>query len=174
MAVRESLPQHRGAVEPAVILEDIGMSGSCLIEAVDRREEVGVVEVEPNGTIQKLHRKRDIGSDARRAVAAQRQDQQLARSRLEVMRKYSDHDSCRRANLVGYFGESYRPPCGTCDDCLSGHGVPVKDQTVHPIPIAGTVRHREYGEGTVLRYEDDLVMVLFRTVGYRTVLVDLA
>jgi ATP-dependent DNA helicase RecQ len=35
-------------------------------------------------------------------------------------------------------------------------------------PVGGTVRHRSWGTGTVLGYEDDRMTVLFESVGYKT------
>jgi ATP-dependent DNA helicase RecQ len=35
-------------------------------------------------------------------------------------------------------------------------------------PVGGTVRHRAWGTGTVLGYEDDRMTVLFDSVGYKT------
>jgi ATP-dependent DNA helicase RecQ len=37
-----------------------------------------------------------------------------------------------------------------------------------PFPVGGTVRHRVWGSGTVLGYEEDRMTVLFESVGYKT------
>ena len=174
VTVLESLHAHRGAVDPGVISEEVDLGDSRLMRVVDRLEEVGVIDVEPDGAIRKRHRRRDIESDAQAAAAAQRQHQQFARSRLEMMRRYADQQTCRRADLIAYFGESFQPPCGNCDNCLAGRGVRLDDTVDRPFAIDSTVHHQKWGEGTVLRYEDDLVVVLFGTVGYRTLLADLA
>jgi ATP-dependent DNA helicase RecQ len=34
--------------------------------------------------------------------------------------------------------------------------------------VHSTVRHTEWGDGMVLRYEDDRMLVLFDDVGYKT------
>ncbi|CAA9545825.1 MAG: ATP-dependent DNA helicase RecQ [uncultured Thermomicrobiales bacterium] len=174
VTVLESIHGHRGLVDPADVHEEVDLNDSRLMRVVDRLAEVGAVEVEPDGTLRKRHPRRDIGTDAHAAAAAQRQHQQFARSRLEMMRRYADQDTCRRADLIAYFGESFQPPCGNCDNCLAGHGIPREDTTDRPFAIDSTVHHREWGEGVVLRYENDLVVVLFGTVGYRTLLVRLA
>ena len=44
------------------------------------------------------------------------------RSRVEMMRAYAENDGCRRAFVLGYFGEDYDPPCGSCDVCDAGRG----------------------------------------------------
>jgi len=43
-----------------------------------------------------------------------------------------------------------------------------------PFPVSGAVRHPEWGTGTVLAYEKDRVVVLFDTVGYKTLSVRIA
>ncbi len=144
-----------------------------MMRIVNRLEDVGSVEVEPDGTIETLHRWRDILDDTEAAIEAHGQHQQFARSRLEIMRRYADQDSCRRAELITYFGEAIAPPCGNCDKCEAGHGVPEEDGE-QPFAIDSRILYRQWGDGTVLRYEDDTIVVLFESVGYRTLLVELA
>jgi ATP-dependent DNA helicase RecQ len=43
-----------------------------------------------------------------------------------------------------------------------------ESRTEEPFPLHSTVRHRTWGTGTVLGYEDDRMMVLFDSVGYKT------
>jgi ATP-dependent DNA helicase RecQ len=47
-------------------------------------------------------------------------EQEIARGQLQRMIDYAGHSGCRRALLLGYFGE--QPPaanCGGCDNCLA-------------------------------------------------------
>jgi ATP-dependent DNA helicase RecQ len=37
-----------------------------------------------------------------------------------------------------------------------------------PFPVGATVRHKAWGSGTVLGYEQDKMTVLFDSVGYKT------
>jgi ATP-dependent DNA helicase RecQ len=47
-------------------------------------------------------------------------EQQIARAQLQQMVHYAEEGGCRRASLLGYFGETYpQPNCGSCDNCLS-------------------------------------------------------
>ena len=172
-AVLKALLRHRGPSDPVRIREAVELSDSRMMRVVNRLEEVGAVEVEPDGTIEPRHQRRDIRPDAEAAVEAQRNHQQFARSRLEMMRRYADEAYCRRADLINYFGEAFEPPCGNCDNCLAGHGVP-EPAADQPFPVNSTVHHRQWGDGMVLRYEGDTVVILFESVGYRTLLVDLA
>jgi ATP-dependent DNA helicase RecQ len=38
--------------------------------------------------------------------------------KLEALLGFCETVECRRAALLGYFGESYAAPCGNCDNCL--------------------------------------------------------
>ena len=51
---------------------------------------------------------RDLPSEFRREVA---------RSKLQSMVEYCTAPGCRRAMLLGYFGERFRAPCSGCDAC---------------------------------------------------------
>jgi ATP-dependent DNA helicase RecQ len=48
------------------------------------------------------------------------EEQRIAREQLQQISHYADSSDCRRASLLGYFGEVYpQPNCGTCDNCLT-------------------------------------------------------
>ena len=48
------------------------------------------------------------------------EEQQIARKQLQQMVEYAECSSCRRAQLLQYFGESVDTEnCGGCDNCLS-------------------------------------------------------
>jgi ATP-dependent DNA helicase RecQ len=93
------------------------------------------------------------------------------RSRVEMMRGYAEYDHCRRMFVLSYFGEERTGPCGHCDNCEAGRGMP--DAGDRPFELGSTVRHSEWGEGEVQRYDGDRVVVLFESVGYRTLSVQL-
>jgi len=86
------------------------------------------------------------------------------------MRAYAEHRGCRRAFVLGYFGEGYPAPCGRCDWCEDHPG----DTGDAHAAIAGApgigarVRHRTWGEGTVSGIDDGQVTIVFDGVGYKT------
>ncbi len=48
------------------------------------------------------------------------QEQEIARAQLQQMVQYAECSTCRRTELLQYFGEVYSPEnCGACDNCLS-------------------------------------------------------
>jgi ATP-dependent DNA helicase RecQ len=61
------------------------------------------------------------------------------------------------------------PPTGRADRARPGAPArPVPVAGGQPFPVGGNVRHRVWGSGTVLGYEDDRMTVLFDSVGYKT------
>jgi ATP-dependent DNA helicase RecQ len=88
-----------------------------------------------------------------------------------MMRAYAEHDGCRRAFVLGYFGEAFAPPCGACDVCLEGGGANGAVDAPAGLAVGARVRHPEWGEGTVQAHHDDQLTVVFDTVGYKTLAV---
>jgi ATP-dependent DNA helicase RecQ len=108
---------------------------------------------------------------ARLAVEQARRRRVVQRSRLDMMRHYAETTGCRTQALLAYFGEHLAERCGHCDSCLSGSAEEVDDGGDVPFGVHTRVRHGEWGEGVVLRYEDDRMTVLFDDVGYKTLAV---
>jgi ATP-dependent DNA helicase RecQ len=100
---------------------------------------------------------------------AEEQRESFDRSRVEMMRAYAEHDGCRRAFVLGYFGEDYDPPCGNCDWCEE-HADAAEDEQEPDdgLDVGARVAHVEWGEGTVAGREPDQLTVVFDSVGYRT------
>jgi ATP-dependent DNA helicase RecQ len=87
-----------------------------------------------------------------------------------MMRRYAEHTGCRRSFLLSYFGQSYRGPCGNCDnDRIASAEAPA----LEPFAVGERVESERWGEGTVQRYDGDQLTVLFDDHGYRDLLVPL-
>jgi ATP-dependent DNA helicase RecQ len=98
--------------------------------------------------------------------ATGRRRQAVVASRIQAARSYAETSHCRRAELLAYFGDHYEPPCGRCDnDNLLG-AVP---EAHVDVPNQGRrVRHKLWGEGTLLHQDGHELIVVFDAVGYRT------
>jgi ATP-dependent DNA helicase RecQ len=116
-----------------------------------------------------FYRSEDLGIRKFFAAASDSEERtRLEESRLEMMRAYAETRDCRREFLLNYFGEPYEAPCGNCDNCRAG--LPSRNEVTQPFPLNARVRHDEWGEGLVVRYEDQKMTVLFDEGGYKTLM----
>jgi ATP-dependent DNA helicase RecQ len=153
------------------ISDRLDLSLMKVTTAIHSLEDEGVIALLPSGAIRALA-SRSLEAVTEGAAEAQEHRRAFERSRLEMMRGYADMRDCRRSYLLAYFGESLPGPCQNCDNCDEGL-VNVDATQNHPFPLQSRVEHKEWGPGRVLRYAGETVMVLFETVGYRTLALDL-
>jgi ATP-dependent DNA helicase RecQ len=152
--------------------DETELSQSKLTVALSRLEEVGAVELLPTGEVRATERKAALSEAAEQAADAQERYQQFERSRIAMIQGYAEVRDCRRGYLLNYFGEDFAGPCGNCDTCEAGITVE-RDANTEPFPLNSRVRHRDWGEGLVMRYEGEKIVVLFDSVGYKTLALDL-
>jgi ATP-dependent DNA helicase RecQ len=133
---------------------------------VNLLEQAGAVGTTPDGQLQYIDPDLPVSQAVERAVDVAETHQRLIRSRVEMMRGYAETTRCRRQYLLGYFGEQRAHPCGNCDTCEAGTAEeqPRDDE----FPQGRSVRHVEWGHGTVMSIEQDRLTVLFDDVGYKT------
>ena len=157
-----------GPVDPAALRDDLGLSRTRVATAVHRLEDAGLLDVHDDGQIEASHRGADLKAGIGEAARAEIDRETFDRSRVEMMRGYAEEDGCRRAYLLGYFGEPFAPPCGMCDACDAGRGSKGVATTDGRFALGARVEHPEWGTGTVQRIEDDMLTVVFDGVGYKT------
>ncbi len=162
--------KREGPIDPRELRAETELSQTKLTTALGRLEEVGAVESLPTGEVVAGGRIEDAGV-IEEATVAQKDRERFDRSRIEMMQGYAEVKGCRREYLLNYFGEEYDAPCGNCGNCESG--VVEEDAQSRPFPLHSRVVHEAWGEGTVQRYEDDKMVVLFERVGYKTLMVAL-
>ncbi|MBV9710226.1 MAG: RecQ family zinc-binding domain-containing protein, partial [Ktedonobacteraceae bacterium] len=153
--------------------ERTGLSQSKLTETLNRLEEIGFTDTIPTGEVV-LNKEQafDLETVAQEVIEAHNSRREFDRSRIEMMRGYAEVGDCRREYLLNYFGEEIDDPCGFCDNCDAGITVEEEEENM-PFPINSRVVHTSWGEGLVLRYEGDKMVVLFDDVGYKTLAVEL-
>jgi ATP-dependent DNA helicase RecQ len=146
-------------------LEQTDLPDSKLLTAITRLEEVDGVVVQATGEVSPRRVLDDLDAVVEEAWHEQEERLQFDRSRVAMMGGYAESDGCRREFILTYFGERFSPPCGHCDNCEAG----LVKAAVGSKPFAegSRVRHKQWGEGLVQRYEDAAVVVLFDSVGYR-------
>ena len=170
--VAEAIQGHDEPTTPQELAEETGLSQAKLNTALNRLEEVGVVEALPSGELLPADDAPDTSEAAEEAVQAQERRREFQRSRLEMMRAYAERRDCRREFILNYFGEEFQAPCGFCDNCMMG-AMPHAEEADVPFPIGSRVTHPTWNEGQVLRYEGNKVIVLFNEVGYKTLSIEI-
>ncbi|MFI0901055.1 RecQ family ATP-dependent DNA helicase [Streptomyces sp. NPDC020983] len=211
--VAERLREAGGPVGATKLRDACDLSATRLSAVLNLLEEAGAVHTGRTGS-------RWTGQDTDGAVdaavagalAADTAHRRLEESRVEMMRGYAETAGCRRAFLLGYFGETVTTPCGACDVCAGraaeplpgeGPGVPAgREQRsgragaparggrlrrgagstgaapqepaadAHPYRPGVRVHHERWGEGEVMSEGDGRLTVLFASVGYRTLSLD--
>ncbi|HYP47506.1 MAG TPA: ATP-dependent DNA helicase RecQ [Thermoleophilaceae bacterium] len=170
--VAETVAETDEPVHPADLREELDLSESRTMSALSRLEDSGALELRPDGKVDPTRLEPDEVEDAvEQAAEAEQQRRLFDRSRLEMMRSYAEHDRCRRAFVLSYFGEPHQGECGNCDNCLAGHGR--AEASDEPFPAGERVSHSEWGQGVVQRYDGDQMTVLFDAVGYKTLSVEI-
>ena len=151
------------------LAEATGLSAHRLELALCRLADTGAVEIGVDGAVSV--RPGPAADAARVAVEHQEAAQRSEQTRLEMMRAYAETPTCRRRFVLTYFGEAAPERCQNCDVCARTAG----DDPGGGAPSAGEawpeqtrVVHSEWGEGLVLRRDDDAITVLFDDAGYRT------
>ena len=173
MALRRvaTLVQHApGPVGPSELAEEARLSSTRLAGVVNLLEQAGAVEVHADGVIELADDAPDPQSAAEAAVEVAESHRRVEQSRVEMVRGFAETTGCRRQFVLGYFGEALDEPCGNCDTCAAGTAAGRPRGDGSPYGLQSRVRHSEWGEGVVMRYEGDRIVVLFEEVGYRTLL----
>jgi ATP-dependent DNA helicase RecQ len=161
-----------GPVEPGRLQEATEMSQTKLATAVSRLEEVGAVQVLPDGEVAAAEGAPPRADAILAAADAEARRHELDRSRVDMMRAYAETDTCRRGFILSYFGEPVDGPCGHCDNCEAGRSLAAAPPADVPFAVGARIAHDQWGEGVVQRYDDAAVVVLFDDVGYKTLATD--
>jgi ATP-dependent DNA helicase RecQ len=168
--VKQVLQQVRRLKSPASpkqLLEQTGLSKAKLSKVLSRLTEVGTLEALPNGDILPVKPLKQLKQISAAVMQVQEQRQQFEKSRLTMMQGFAEVRGCRREYLLNYFGEHFSGPCNACDNCRAG--ITTEDTSYQPYALGARVAHKEWGEGTVMRYEGDKVVILFDQIGYKTI-----
>jgi ATP-dependent DNA helicase RecQ len=154
-----------------------GFRARKLTQLITLLEEVGALVEDADGHLSSPADAPLPVAAARLALAEVERHRTVQQTRIEMMRQLAESRSCRGQALLTYFGDSLPTTCGHCDNC-SPRPSPVRRVPAHeprgePYPPHTLVRHRAWGTGIVLGYEDDRMTVLFDRVGYKTLSVAL-
>jgi ATP-dependent DNA helicase RecQ len=161
---------REGPASRPALAKRTGLGTRKLPQLLSLLEHVGGAETVHRGQWRSPRYAPEPSRAAALALAEAERHQRLQGSRIEMMRNIAETTGCRGQALLACFGEHLKRPCGHCDRCAAGkvEAAPVDG----PFPVHSTVRHATWGQGTVLRYEEGRMVVLFDQVGYKTLSVD--
>jgi ATP-dependent DNA helicase RecQ len=170
--VEGALRERNRPVEPGALRDELSISKTKLTSAVHRLEEVGLAAVRDDGSLAPNGGAEAVEDAIAAAARAEADRETFERSRVEMMRGYAEQYYCRRAFILGYFGQEFDAPCGNCDNCQAGHGVEAAEPD-GVFEVGMRVEHPEWGLGTVQRVEPEMLTVVFDAVGYKTLATDI-
>jgi ATP-dependent DNA helicase RecQ len=175
-AVLRALRRAPGAVDVAGLARLARRSRRRTDAVVGRLEDAGAVRLDAAGIVALVPDTNDPAPGE--VVAAQERRRAVERSRVDMIRGYAEAPGCRRAFLLGYFGEAFEPPCGRCDRCrVIADDVapqPAPGAESRPFAVNDRVRHATFGAGVVTGVEPDRLTVAFDDAGYRTIVASAA
>jgi ATP-dependent DNA helicase RecQ len=161
--------RERGEVTPAQLRKSSGLSQLAMLRIVAALEHEGVVG-------RRRGKLRILGDgQGCEAISLEAEERQRAydRSRLDMMRGYAELRGCRHEYVLNYFGEAYDPiDCQMCDNSLERSATRTPSSS-GPFAIGDAVHHESWGSGLVERVTPESVTVLFDTVGFKTLDLDL-
>jgi ATP-dependent DNA helicase RecQ len=165
-AVGHAVEGADGEADPAALVERLDLSRSKVLETVGRLEQAGWLEISESGDVHRARGGPSLEHAVQEGVRESGERREFDRTRLEMMRSYAETRGCRRDHILSYFGEEHAVPCWNCDNCDAG--LVKADDAERPFPIGAAVTHKSWGAGEVQRYDRDRVVILFESVGYRT------
>jgi ATP-dependent DNA helicase RecQ len=136
----------------------VGATKGTFLQAVRMLERHGVVSVDAGMLVAGPTSFAGVEPDIAAALVAR---QALLETRAGMMTAYLESDACRWATITGYLDHCEVASCGHCDWCRH-HGARRGGAAAQR-----RVRHDTFGDGTVLTEDDDVMLVLFDTAGYR-------
>ena len=168
-AAADRLATTRGESDLDGLAEALRIGARSATLAVARLVDVGAARWSSDGRI-RWSGDRSVADAMTAARRESDREQEVERSRTEMMRRYAETTACRRSFLLTAFGQDYRGPCGNCDNDRSGAR---PEPASRPFAPGERVVSERWGEGTVQRYDGDQLTVLFDDHGYRDLLVPL-
>ncbi|MBO3742448.1 RecQ family ATP-dependent DNA helicase [Actinoplanes flavus] len=160
---------HKGPATKTALQKATGLGPRKLGQYLNLLEQVGAVRTATGHKLTVPARAPLPAAAAEAASAEYERQQAVVKSRTDMMRGFAQSRQCRTETLLAYFGEDLRKPCGHCDNCADGTAQEIAAaEPEGPFPVHSRVRHDEWGTGMVMNYEEDRMMILFDSVGYKT------
>ena len=103
---------------PKQIAAETQLSKAKVVKAIQRLEDAGAVTETADGAITVAENATDVFEAAHLADEENRRRHEAELQRMAEMTGYAEALSCRRAQILRYFGEETGASCGNCDNCM--------------------------------------------------------
>jgi ATP-dependent DNA helicase RecQ len=168
--VAAALTEEGSSTTLADLRRRTGLSRARVDATVLALADTGRVTVDAQGRVQ-------AGPDLDAAVAQAWETitgrRRIERTRTETMQAYAEELGCRRRLLLEYFGQPAAERCGNCDNDDRHAAHQVNEPSPAPFPRGARVNHRIFGDGEVIGYAAQRMLVAFDHAGYRRLDLDL-
>ena len=91
----------------------------------------------------------------------------VERARTATMEAYAHEVGCRWRFLLDYFGEPAKERCGHCDNDQRDDAAMREADGSRPFARGSRVRHPVFGEGEVVGYAGNRILLTFDEAGYK-------
>jgi ATP-dependent DNA helicase RecQ len=132
--------------------------------------DTGRVAVDAEGVVTITGEITDAVAEADELVRTRRA---VERARTETMEAYAHEVGCRWRFLLDYFGEPARERCGHCDNDQHADAATDEADGSRPFARGSRVRHPVFGEGEVIGYAGNRILLAFDQAGYKRLDLDL-
>jgi len=170
--VMEALQGRTEAVATAELAQRTEIAPRRLTKILHDLTRTGAAALSPVGDVVPPGEQRSPEAAASRAAEEREGFRRYRVGRVELMQAYANTPGCRRRYILNYFGEALEADCGNCDRCEAGASARQARRGGDALPVHARVRHRVFGEGTVMRHDGDSLVVLFDTAGTKKLAVD--
>ncbi len=126
--------------------------------------DAGGVAVDAEGVVTITGDMTDAVTDAAQQVRIRRA---VERARTETMEAYANEVRCRWRFLLEYFGEPAEERCGHCDNDQRANAPMGEGDGSRPFARGSRVRHAVFGEGEVIGYAGNRILLTFDEAGYK-------
>jgi ATP-dependent DNA helicase RecQ len=167
-AALETVAATLASAKGPITLDDVrarsGLSWQRTEAAAMALADSGRVAVDAEGVVTITGDMTDAVTEADELVRTRRA---VERARTEAMEAYVHEVGCRWRSLLEYFGEPAGDRCGHCDNDQRANSTSDEADGSRPFARGSRVRHPVFGEGEVIGYAGDRILLAFDQAGYK-------
>ena len=167
-AALEAVAATLASAKSPMTLDDVrdrsGLARQRTEAAAMALADTGKVAVDAEGVVTSTGDLTDAVAEADELVRTRRAGERV---RTETMEAYAHEVGCRWRFLLEYFGEPAQERCGHCDNDQRADAATDEPDASRPFARGSRVRHPVFGEGEVIGYAGNRILLAFDQAGYK-------